>query len=304
MPESRQSASLAETVSLEGTTRLRMSPAARRRALRLGIDAHDIVGTGPRGRILLRDLDGVTVADGRVAAIGQQFARRPAVNTVMARPARPPLAQVNVSAAARLDTLLARRQALKAHSGRAPSFASLFIKALGLALRRVPAANVVLDGDRIVRQDSCHVAYMVADAYGQVAFPVVENADARSAADIVAALETAVEEHRARLGRSLSEAGPADVETQRTATSAIANLGPGRVTGFDTNVSRPHATVLAIPAPERVVAPVEGAIDRFRCETRLAFTLGCDSRLVSGLIAAQLLEAFIALIESPDALFD
>ncbi len=299
MPERRQSA---PDPTAAAAARPRITPAARRRALRLGIAADDLVGSGPGGRILLRDLEGATAAGGARPGTAAQWSRR-AGGAVMARPARPPMAQVNVSAPCRIDALIAHRNAMKRSGAEdVPGMSSLFIKALGLALARVPAANVVLEGDRIVRRATCHVAYILADAYGQVAFPVIEDADVRTAGEISTALEKAIAMHRSRAGGGMGDAAGEDGDGS-AATCAIANLGPGRVTGFDTAVSRPHAGVLAIPSPERVAVPVEGTTDRFRCETRLTCTLGCDSRLVSGLVAAQLLEAFIDAVETPEALF-
>lgn len=297
MPEIRSSA---PDAAAQVRNRPRMSPAARRRAQRLDVSPDDIVGTGPAGRILLRDLERATVTDGFKAGTSARWTRRAGGGAIMARPARPPLAQVNVSAHCQVDTLLAQRNALR-RNGQfdVPGLSSLFVKALGLALRQVPAANVTLDGDRVVAQDACNVAYTVADRAGQVAFPVVANADQRPIREIASAIDKAISRNRDRF--DVGKSGEAEAD-ELTATSAIANLGAGRVTRFDTAVSRPHASVLAIPSPERVVVPGFGG-SGFRCETRLTFTLGCDSRLVSGLVAAQLLEAFIALIETPDALF-
>lgn len=298
-------------VSNGGTVRSirqRISPAARQHAVRVGLAVDGIEGSGPGGRIILRDVVDL-VHDPKAAGRGGRLERRPTVHRARpARPARPPLAQVNVTVRCRIDALLAQRAEFTDEVGEKIGLSALFVKALGLALEAVPAANVRIEDDRIVRHSSCNVAYIIADDAGQVAFPTIVAADHCPLDHIGRKLKAAAREQLERMSSGAALVGGAPDSEPAVATTAIANLGPGNIVRFETPVSPPHATVLAIASPELRLVPSASAqtgskLPGWEQSTNLSCTLGCDSRLVSGLLAAKLLQAFQGFIERPERLF-
>ncbi|MEO1281830.1 MAG: 2-oxo acid dehydrogenase subunit E2 [Pseudomonadota bacterium] len=241
---------------------------------------------------------------------------------VQAWPTRPVLAQANLSANCQLNALLRARQAhnstvgtskegpLPSSTGGVVSLSALFVKALAISLAQVPAANVVLAGDRLIRQTHCDIAFARSSLDGRVDFPSLVDAHLKAAWDITRELNTlmAVEGDPASSSLEAQLKGVND----RKPTAAIANLGRGAVSSYQTPLSPSHATVIAIPsATPRLVPPVaadlnQGAlapVQDWHSVMNLEITLGCDTRMMSGVIAADLLETFIAQLEQPEHLF-
>ena len=161
------------------------------------------------------------------------------------------------------------------------------IKALALALQRVPAANAVWAGDRILRFKHSDVGVAVA-IDGGLLTPVIRNADGKSLSAISNAMKDLA-------GRAKDKKLKPD--EYQGGSAAISNLGMYGVREFSAIINPPHATILAVGASRRV--PVETADGGVRFESQMSVTLSCDHRVVDGALGAQLLAAFKAMIESP-----
>jgi pyruvate dehydrogenase E2 component (dihydrolipoamide acetyltransferase) len=161
------------------------------------------------------------------------------------------------------------------------------IKALALALQRVPAANAVWAQDRILRFSHSDLGVAVAIDGGLIT-PVIRDAEQRS----LSAISNEMKELAARARDKKLKPN----EYQGGA-SAISNLGMYGVREFAAIINPPHATILAVGAAQR--RPVETEDGSVRFESQMSVTLSCDHRVVDGALGAELLAAFKALIESP-----
>jgi pyruvate dehydrogenase E2 component (dihydrolipoamide acetyltransferase) len=166
------------------------------------------------------------------------------------------------------------------------SLNDFLIKAWGLALRRVPAANAVWAHDRILRFSQSDIGVAVA-AEGGLLTPVIRKADAKSVIEISAEMKDLTARARARRLKPNEYQGGA---------SAISNLGMHGVREFAAIINPPHATILAVGATER--RPIE-TTDGFRFVSRMTVTLSCDHRIVDGALGGELLSAFKSLVEHP-----
>jgi pyruvate dehydrogenase E2 component (dihydrolipoamide acetyltransferase) len=166
------------------------------------------------------------------------------------------------------------------------SLNDFLIKAWGLALRRVPAANAVWAHDRILRFSQSDIGIAVATEGGLLT-PVIRKADAKSVIEISAEMKDLGTRARARRLKPSEYQGGA---------SAISNLGMYGVREFAAIINPPHATILAVGATER--RPIETA-DGFRFVSRMTVTLSCDHRIVDGALGGELLGAFKSLVEHP-----
>ena len=191
-----------------------------------------------------------------------------------------------------MDALLKIRE--EANSG-APkdsyklSVNDFVIKALALALQRVPAANAVWAGDRILRFKHSDVGVAVAVAIdGGLLTPVIRNAEGKS----LSAISNEMKDLAARAKEKKLK--PAEYQG---GSSAISNLGMYGVREFSAIINPPHATILAVGASQR--RPVEAADGSVKFVSQMTATLSCDHRVVDGALGAELLAAFKALIESP-----
>jgi pyruvate dehydrogenase E2 component (dihydrolipoamide acetyltransferase) len=166
------------------------------------------------------------------------------------------------------------------------SINDLVIKALALALQRVPAANAVWAGDRILRFRQSDIGVAVAIEGGLIT-PVIRGAEAKSVIDISIEMHDLAARARSRRLKPHEYQG---------GTTAISNLGMYGVREFAAIINPPHATILAVGAGQR--RPIETK-DGVGFLTQMSVTLSCDHRVVDGALGAQLLAAFKDLVEHP-----
>jgi pyruvate dehydrogenase E2 component (dihydrolipoamide acetyltransferase) len=152
-------------------------------------------------------------------------------------------------------------------------------------LQRVPAANAVWAGDRVLLFKSSDISVLLDD--GPIA-PVIRAAQAKSLTAISAEMRDL--SARARDNKL----GPAEY---LGGASVISDLGVHGVREFTAIIHPPHATILAVGASRR--AAVEAADGSVRFVSVMTVTLSCDRRVIDGALGAQLLAAFKTLLENP-----
>jgi pyruvate dehydrogenase E2 component (dihydrolipoamide acetyltransferase) len=161
------------------------------------------------------------------------------------------------------------------------------IRAWALALQRVPAANAVWAGDRILRFAHSDIGVAVALDDGLVA-PVLRDAEIKSLSVISAEMRDLTTRAREK------KLSPADYQG---GSSAISNLGMYGVREFTAIINPPHASILAVGAARRQAIETEGGGVAFA--SLLSVTLSCDHRVIDGALGAKLLAAFKTLVEMP-----
>jgi pyruvate dehydrogenase E2 component (dihydrolipoamide acetyltransferase) len=295
-----------------GTT---VTPLARRLAGQAGIDLTRIVASGPHGRIVASDVEKAIAS---APAPGMALRAAPSADRIKAlypegSYEEVPLDSMRRTIATRLveavqtiphfylstDVVIERLEAVRKEAnestlpgpgGEPPPKLSLndfIIKALALALARVPAANAVWAEDRILRFKSSDIGVAVAIDGGLVT-PVVRQADRKTLLEISAEVKDLAARARAR------KLKPAEL---RGGVSAVSNLGMYGVREFSAIINPPHATILAAGAGTR--RPVETADGGIAFVAQMTVTLSCDHRVIDGAVGAELLAAFRHFIEHP-----
>jgi pyruvate dehydrogenase E2 component (dihydrolipoamide acetyltransferase) len=160
------------------------------------------------------------------------------------------------------------------------------IKALGMALAQVPAANVTWTEAGTLRHKYSDVGVAVA-IEGGLFTPIIRHAELKSLSEISNEMRDLAERARKR------RLAPHDYQG---GTTSISNLGMYGIKTFDAVINPPHATILAIGMAEK--RPVVAA-DKVEVATLMSCTLSCDHRVVDGAVGAELLNAFRTLIEDP-----
>jgi pyruvate dehydrogenase E2 component (dihydrolipoamide acetyltransferase) len=297
---------------LEGGTAV--TPRARRLAGDAGIDLTELVPSAPHGRIVGRDVEAAVAARASKLARGSaapssdrikafyepgSYEEVPLDNlrrTIAARliEAKQTVPHFYLTADVAMERLNAVREeanaTLRDGAGKPAwrlSINDFIIKALALALQRVPAANAVWAQDRILRFRRSDVGVAVAIEGGLVT-PVMRGAEGKSLLDISAEMKDL--SARARL-RKLK---PAEIAGGVT---AISNLGMYGVREFAAIINPPHATILAVGGVAR--RPAETPDGGIRFVSQMTVTLSCDHRVVDGALGAELLTAFQHFIEHP-----
>ncbi len=276
------------------------SPLARRLAAETGVDLTTVKGSGPHGRIHAADVKSFKAPIAAPAAIpvtDAPFERIPldAMRRTIAKrlvEAKQTVPHFYLTADVDLTRLLALRE--EANSAVKLSINDFIIKALALALQRVPAANATWaeGGDAaILRYKHSDVGVAVA-IEGGLFTPVIRKAETKSLSTISAEMKDLAA--RARERKLLPH------EYQGGSTS-VSNLGMYGVREFAAIINPPQSTMLAVGAGQR--RPVEAPNGGLAFATLMTVTLSCDHRVVDGALGAQLLAAFKSAIENPITLF-
>lgn len=290
-----------------------VTPLARRLAGERGIDLMRISGSGPHGRIVAADVEraapGVAapaIASGasatQVKALYEGIAyeevpldsmrRTIATRLVEAKQTIPHFYLTSDLDAGRLIAMReeANAAAPKNKSGQ-PAFKlslnDFIIKAWAAALQRIPAANAVWAGDRILRFRNSDIGIAVALEGGLIT-PVIRNADSKSVTAISAEMRDLADRARQKKLKPNEYQG---------GSSAISNLGMYGIREFSAIINPPHATILAVGATRR--APAEADDGSVKFISQMTVTLSCDHRVVDGALGAELLASFKDFIEKP-----
>ena len=290
-----------------------VTPLARRLAAERGIDLSRVRGSGPRGRIIADDIgqapqaapalparsEGPSAADIKALYTPGSYEEIPLDSmrrTIAARLTQAKtVPHFYLTADVEIGRLIALREEANAgtpkDAGGHPSFKlslnDFIIRALALALQRVPAANAVWAGDRILRFKHADIGVAVALDDGLVA-PVLRAADTKS----LSAISVEMKDLSARARDK--KLAPADYQG---GSSAISNLGMYGVHEFSAIINPPHATILAVGAARRQAVEREDGGVAFA--SVLSVTLSCDHRVIDGALGAKLLAAFKAFVEMP-----
>ncbi|MDI7863253.1 pyruvate dehydrogenase complex dihydrolipoamide acetyltransferase [Rhizobiaceae bacterium n13] len=198
-----------------------------------------------------------------------------------------------VSVDCELDALLALRTQLNDAAPRkdgAPAYKlsvnDMVIKAMALALRDVPDANVSWTENNMVKHKHADVGVAVSIPGGLIT-PIIRQAETKS----LSAISNAMRD----LGKRAKERKLKPEEYQG-GTAAVSNMGMMGVKNFAAVVNPPHATILAVGAGEQRVIVKNGAMV---IANVMAVTLSTDHRCVDGALGAELLAAFKGYIENP-----
>jgi pyruvate dehydrogenase E2 component (dihydrolipoamide acetyltransferase) len=288
-----------------------VTPLARRLAGENGIDLSRVKGSGPHGRIVARDVEqhvgapvaaaalptGPSVTDLRALYRDTPFEEVPLDGmrrTIAARlvQAKQSIPHFYLTADVGLDALLkVRAQANEAapagEAGYKLSVNDFVIKALALALMRVPAANAVFADDRTLRFRRADIGVAVA-LDGGLLTPVIRAANEKSLSAISNEMRSLAERARARKLKP---------EEYQGGVSAVSNLGMHGVREFSAIINPPQSTILAVGAAQR--RPVEAEDGSVRFESQMTVTLSCDHRVIDGALGAELLAALKGYLERP-----
>ncbi len=165
----------------------------------------------------------------------------------------------------------------------------LVIKAVALAMRRVPECNASWEGDAIRRYHRVHIGVAVAIDDGLVT-PVVRDADQKGIGAIAAEVRDLAEraKHRQLKGHEITGS-----------TFTVSNLGMFGIERFTAIINPPEAGILAIgtTVDEPVIAGGQVVPGK-----RLTVTMSCDHRVIDGALGARWLQAFASLFEAPESL--
>jgi pyruvate dehydrogenase E2 component (dihydrolipoamide acetyltransferase) len=304
-------------------SRVFASPLARRVAKQKGVDIAALLGSGPHGRIILKDVE--TARPG-AAAPAAKPAAKPAAAPLAVQPSdeqvlklfaegsyelvphdsmrkviarrltesKQTIPHFYVAVDVTIDELLELRervnlQAPKDKEGKPLwkiSVNDFIIKAMAMALVKVPDANVSWTDSAMVRHKHADIGVAVSIPGGLIT-PIVRKAETKGLAQISSEMKDYASRARNRKLKPDEYTG---------GSAAVSNMGMMNVKSFAAIVNPPHASILAIGSAER--RPVVRGID-IKIEQQMTITLSTDHRCIDGALGAEFIGAIKAYLEEP-----
>ncbi|MEO1136819.1 MAG: pyruvate dehydrogenase complex dihydrolipoamide acetyltransferase [Pseudomonadota bacterium] len=299
--------------------RVLASPLAKRIAKQEGLDLSAVKGSGPRGRVVKRDVEkALKEGTGKAAPAAAPAQIAPAsiderlypadsyeavkldgMRKVIARRLTQSFNQevphfpLNVDV--ELDHLLAARARINATSPKEGDGAfklsvnDFILKASAMALKKVPAANATYTDEAILLHKHADIGVAVAIDGGLIT-PIVWKAEEKGLKQISAE----VKDMAARAKNKKLKP-----EEYQGGTFSVSNLGMFGIKSFASIVNQPHGAIMSVGAGEQRVIVKDGKME---IATVMTVTLTCDHRVVDGAVGAEFLSAFKAFIEEPAAM--
>ncbi|MEM5948620.1 dihydrolipoamide acetyltransferase family protein [Spirochaetia bacterium 38H-sp] len=275
--------------------RIKASPLARKKAKEMGVDLRSIRGSGPDGRITVKDIENAKAITPQ-ASLSNETKRIKGgiipVSTMRATIAKrlseskftAPHFSVTISATA--DRLLNLRESINSKAEKKLSLNSFLIKLSAEALVRHPAILSSWEEENIRLFDTADIALAVALTEGLIT-PVVRSAESKTISEIDYELTDLIQ--RAKTS-SLTP------EEYTQAGFTISNLGSYGVEEFDAIINPPGSAILAVGAIK--TEPIYDG-ETFRPAKIIRLTLSCDHRTIDGALAADFMRTLKAMIEEP-----
>ena len=296
-------------------TRIYASPLARRIASDSDLDLTKISGSGPKGRIVKADVSTATVPsltltapqitsiippstspavvkamyEGRAFETVQLDSMRKIIVTRLTE-AKQTIPHFYLRRDINLDNLLKVRSEVNKSldtRGIKISVNDFIIKACALALQKVPTANAVWAGDRILQMEASDISVAVAIEGGLIT-PVLLDTDTKSLSQLAVEMKDLAERARnRRLAPHEYQGG----------SFSISNLGMMGIDNFDAVINPPQGAILAVgTGKKRPVALDDGSLS---VATIMSVTMSVDHRVIDGALGAELLDEIVNNIEKP-----
>ncbi|RCK52558.1 branched-chain alpha-keto acid dehydrogenase subunit E2 [Thalassospira profundimaris] len=302
--------------------RIKASPLARRIASQEGLELSGVDGSGPRGRIVKRDIE--AALSSKSAAKAESKADAPAAKAEAPAPKAPAASGWNpdltglpeyeeipnttmrkviarrlteskqqvphfyLTIDCEIDNLLSVRKQLneKAGEGVKISVNDMIIRASSIALKRVPAANAVWTDAAILQCKQQDISVAVAIDGGLIT-PVIRNAGGKGLAEISTEMKALAAKARD---------GKLQPQEFQGGTFSVSNLGMFGIKDFAAIINPPQGCILAVGAGEQRPVVKDGAL---AIATVMSCTLSVDHRVVDGAVGAEFMAEFKKLIEDP-----
>jgi pyruvate dehydrogenase E2 component (dihydrolipoamide acetyltransferase) len=190
-----------------------------------------------------------------------------------------------------MDAAMEFREQVVAVHGSKLSVNDLVLKAVALAMRKVPEANASFGaaGDEIVQHARVDVSMAVAIEDGLVT-PVIRDADKKTLGQIANEARDLARRARDRKLRP---------EEMTGGTVSVSNLGMFGVKDFAAIINPPEGAIFAIGTVRKEAVVKDGKVVPGQ---RMSITMSCDHRVIDGALGANVLQALVGILERPISL--
>ncbi len=275
--------------------KIRASPRAKQKAKEIGVDLSLVVGSGPDGRIVEKDVlavqstSQIAVSDDRkIKQVSPLTPLRRTIARRMTQSAQNPhitmITEIDMTEVVELRNEINERVEKK--HGIRVSFNDIIVKAVADTLERFPKFNATLVGNELVLFDEVNIGVAMATEDGLIV-PTVKDANKKSITEI--ALATKDFGKRAKS----NELTP---EELTGSTFTVSNLGPFNVDLFIPVINPPETAILALGQIKKKPEVIE---DKIAIRSMMMASCAVDHRVLDGAPAGQFLAALKETLENP-----
>ena len=304
VPEEPEAATISEiTTPTHGGSSVRASPLARKLATEMGVDLQAIKGSGPGGRVVKRDLEGVKTLDVTAAVAATWTSEEKEYEDVPTSQMRKSIAKRLVTSIGPVPTfyltvevdmnrVIGARKSMNNmldEDGFRISVNDIILKAVAAALRQNPNCNAQWHDNFVRRFNAVHLGVAVAIDEGLIT-PVIRNAHAKGIMQIASEVRELAT--RARTKKLMPD-------EYTGSTFSVSNLGMFGIHEFTAIINPPEAGILAVGGIEETPVVVNGEV---KVLPRVRITMSCDHRVIDGAQGARFLATLKSMLEEPAAI--
>ncbi|TGM34443.1 pyruvate dehydrogenase complex dihydrolipoamide acetyltransferase [Leptospira biflexa] len=288
-----------------GTLRVLASPLAKSIAIEHGIDLHQVLGTGPEGRITKKDVldslnkgfrpssfDSDKMSQDEVVSLNGM--RKTIAKRLTESKQNLPHFYLNVDVNAKaLESF--RKEINDFQTSQNPDSANkvslndIIVKATAAALKLHPKVNASFQGDSILQFGRVDVGIAVS-IDGGLLTPVIRDANRKSILQISKEVKELAKKARDRKLKP---------EEFTNGTFTISNLGMYGISRFTAIINEPEGAILAVGSAEDKPVVENGVVVAGRV---ISLTLSCDHRVIDGAVGAEFLKTLRSFLEKPNLL--
>jgi pyruvate dehydrogenase E2 component (dihydrolipoamide acetyltransferase) len=304
VPEEPEAATISEiTTPTHSGSSVRASPLARKLATEMGVDLQAIKGSGPGGRVVKRDLEGVKTLDVTEAVAATWTSEEKEYEDVPTSQMRKSIAKRLVTSIGPVPTfyltvevdmnrVIEARKSMNSmldEDGFRISVNDIILKAVAAALRQNPNCNAQWHDNFVRRFNAVHLGVAVAIDEGLIT-PVIRNAHAKGIMQIASEVRELAT--RARTKKLMPD-------EYTGSTFSVSNLGMFGIHEFTAIINPPEAGILAVGGIEETPVVVNGEV---KVLPRVRITMSCDHRVIDGAQGARFLATLKSMLEEPAAI--
>lgn len=265
------------------------SPLARKIAAQQGVDLKNVIGSGPGGRILKKDVEKVVAHPAQERDSHETLVFSPMRKAIAARLqlSKTTIPHFYLSVTLNASPLVSLKEELALY-GKKVTINDLIIRAVALALAQHPEVCRGFDPEQqtMVQFSSVDIAVAVSVEGGLVT-PIIRHAEQKSLAQI---------SEEVRLLAKKAKEGKLQPSEYLGGSFSVSNLGMYGVSHFQAIINPPQAAILAVGAIEEAPVIQDGVVVPGK---QMVLTLSADHRVIDGATSALFLKTVRFFLEHP-----
>ena len=279
------------------SSRLFVTPLAKRLAMQKNIDLSFLKGSGPNGRILKFDVENfkgdknfntnkLSISPDNSEIVKNSSMRKTIAERLVKSKNEAPHFYLSIDC--NIEELLKARSSINSISNNEYKISvnDMIIKAASTTLINVPKANASWENENTRYFKNTDISVAVAIEGGLIT-PIVKNVESKGLLEISKDMKVLAQ--KAKEGKLMPE-------EYVGGSFSISNLGMYGIKEFSAVINPPQGCILAVGAGEQRAIVINNQIS---IATMMTVTLSCDHRVVDGAVGAEFLSKFKEFIENP-----